>query len=171
MLLGALSALLVVLLVYQLFQFATGDLSLPLVGSSSADQEAARDFDLEVAELRLADLERRSRQLVLGRDPFRYATRPAPKPSPPAKPRAKRVKPKARPIHPQPPSIDLSYLGSFGPEDRKIAVFSDGKTIYNIMAGEVLESKFIVDRIGYESVDIKFVDFPDAPPKRMAAGG
>ena len=72
---------------------------------------------------------------------------------------------------PQPPPIDLDYLGSFGPARRKIAVFSDGETIHNAMAGEILAGKFIVHQIGYESVDLKFVGFPEVPAERLPAGG
>ncbi len=52
-------------------------------------------------------------------------------------------------------------------------MFSDAgrDKIYNALAGDVLEGKFIVDHIGYESVDVKFVGFPDAPAKRLAIGG
>ena len=71
---------------------------------------------------------------------------------------------------PKPAPFTLSYLGNFGPPKRRIAVFSDGKTIYNAQEGEVLEGKFIVANIGYESVDIRFVGFPDWPPKRLAVG-
>lgn len=71
---------------------------------------------------------------------------------------------------PKPPPFTLSYLGNFGPESRRIAVFSDGKTIYNALEGETIAGKFIVADIGYESVDIRFVGFPDWPPQRLAVG-
>jgi hypothetical protein len=31
--------------------------------------------------------------------------------------------------------------------------------------------RFIVDKIGFESADIKFVGFPDTPGTRLVAGG
>lgn len=65
------------------------------------------------------------------------------------------------------PELSLEYLGNFGPPQRKIAVFSDGKTIYNAQEGDVIDGRFIVARIGYESVDIRLVDFPDLPAKRV----
>ena len=55
----------------------------------------------------------------------------------------------------------MNYLGSFGPPEKRLAVFTDGKTIHNALEGEVLDNKFIVAHIGYESVDIQFVGFPD----------
>jgi hypothetical protein len=69
--------------------------------------------------------------------------------------------------------VNLRYLGSFGPERARIAVFvgPGGGEVLNAREGDVLEGKFIVERIGYESVDLKFVGFPDAPARRLAAGG
>jgi hypothetical protein len=49
-------------------------------------------------------------------------------------------------------------------------VFSDGETIINALQGDVLDGKFIIASIGYESVDVKFVGFPDEPARRLAAG-
>ena len=69
---------------------------------------------------------------------------------------------------PKPPEFTWEYLGNFGPANKRIAVFSDGKQVYNAQEGEVLERKFIVARIGYESVDIKFVGFPAEPAKRLS---
>lgn len=122
--------------------------------------------------LAMAALEHQPAVYRGGRDLFRYAPEPAP---PPPKVAEKAASPPAQvassPPKPRPPQIDLSYLGSFGPDDRQIAVFTDGKKIYNAFEGDVLEGKFIVAKIGYESVDIAFVGFPDAPPRRLPIGG
>ena len=59
------------------------------------------------------------------------------------------------------------WMHSFGPPDKKIAVFSNGKRTVNALEGQVLDNKFIVAHIGYESVDIKFVGFADVPAKRL----
>lgn len=72
---------------------------------------------------------------------------------------------------PQLPAIELEYLGSFGPPERRIAVFTDGAEIYNAVEGEVLQGKFVVAQIGYESVDLAYVEFPEEPPARLAVGG
>lgn len=74
------------------------------------------------------------------------------------------------PPKPQPPDFGLRYLGSFGPESRRIAVFTDGEEIYNALIGDVIAGQFVVHDIGYESVAIAFVDFPDEPPRRFAIG-
>jgi hypothetical protein len=75
------------------------------------------------------------------------------------------------PPKPVPPPVDVVYLGSFGSEKRRLAVFSDGKAIFNVLEGGVLNQKFVVVRIGFDSVEVGFVGFPDAPPERLAVGG
>ena len=71
---------------------------------------------------------------------------------------------------PKPPPFTLQYLGKFGPEERPIAVFTDGKNILNVQEGEVIQGKFIVGQIGFESVEIQFVGFPNWPPQRLPVG-
>jgi hypothetical protein len=124
-------------------------------------------------------------ELEIGRDPFRY--RPlAPPPPPPPSPEELEAQRLAREERdrlareaaeraareaaiPRPPEVTLRYLGSFGPRDRRIAVFEDpaGGGVLNAREGETLQGKFIVDKIGYESVDLRFVGFPDEPPRRL----
>ena len=54
---------------------------------------------------------------------------------------------------------------------RRLAVFSDGSEIFNVLEGDVLKEHFIVERIGYESVDVTFLGFPDVPARRLEIGG
>jgi hypothetical protein len=158
-----------------------------VAGESGRSGEAVT----EVLELRLADLTAQPGSYTAGRDPFRFGE-PPPPPVPPG-PTPEELAEIARqqeeamaaqrlleeeqrrlaaiPPQPQPPQFTLVYLGSFGPERRRIAVFSDGKNIYNASEGDVLEGKFVVARIGFESVDVKFVGFPQEPPRRLAIGG
>jgi hypothetical protein len=140
-----------------------------------------------VEDLRLADLDARPATYESGRDPFRYGEPPPPPgPTPEQLAEAARLRAEAElarrlaleqqqalaaiPPAPQPPEIALRYLGSISQLELKIAVFSDAKTIYNALEGDVLEGKFIVDSIGFESVDIKFVGFPDVPARRLPVG-
>jgi hypothetical protein len=143
-----------------------------------------------VEELYVAALAIRPREYTPGRDPWRYKDPPPPPaPPPPPPPSAAELEARRRAEEeaarlraqmlaeqqrqaaiPKPPPFTLSYLGNFGPPSRRIAVFSDGKTIFNAQEGEVLAGKFIVADIGYESVDIRFVGFPDQPPQRLAVG-
>jgi hypothetical protein len=150
------------------------------------DRPGAIDSELAAVDMPRLDLEALQRQAATyapGRDPFRYGAAPAPPPPPPPprKSESRRTRPKQKarpaqtgPVRPpkrQPPSVDFVYLGSFGPEGRRIAVFTKDDLIFNAAVGDVLLDRFIVDKIGFESADIKFVGFPDAPQKRLEAGG
>lgn len=145
----------------------------------------------EVAKLHLAALEAKPEDYKVGRDPFRFGGPSAAELAAQREAERRRLEAEAarrralaeaqaqqapQPVAaedpgPQPPPIDLTYLGSFGPEGRPIAVFVDGDDIYNAFVGDVVEGKFVVDHIGFESVDLKYVDFPDLPPQRLAVGG
>ncbi|HKI05370.1 MAG TPA: hypothetical protein VKK31_25545 [Thermoanaerobaculia bacterium] len=150
-----------------------------------SETKGARPGD-RVAVLRMADLDRAPRPLKIGRDPWRFVDPPpppAPPPAPPPPPLSaeelrrieearRRAEEAARlaaieAAKPRPAEFTMEYLGYFGPPDRKVAVFSNGKTTRNALEGQVLDNKFIVARIGYESVDIGFVGFPDWPVKRL----
>ena len=136
-----------------------------------------------VVELRVADLEQEPGDYAPGRDPFRFGAPPPPPPPPPPEPDPDELRRAEEalaalespeeivPPKPVPPQVDVVYLGSFGSEKRRLAVFSDGKVIFNVLEGGVVKEKFIVVRIGFESVDVGFVGFPDAPPERLAVGG
>ena len=78
---------------------------------------------------------------------------------------------KIRSSEPQPPSIDVVLLGIFGPERRRIAAFATGDEVLNVLEKQTLGNKFIVHRIGLQSVDLTFIGFPDAPSVRMTIGG
>ncbi len=151
-----------------------------LQGTTRFDIEDS--LDVEILELRSSRLAAGSREFEIGRDLWRYGARPqppAPKPPPPRpkpKPRPEpvRVDPTPAPVAtqgPRPPAVDVTFLGTFGPNDRKIAVFFDGDSIYNAGRGDVINEKFQVVEIGLESVDLGFVGFPDEPPARLAIGG
>jgi hypothetical protein len=140
----------------------------------------------EVAELEVAALEPRTGAFEPGRNPFDFRTPPPPPPPPPppgpspeelarrAALEAERqaaLAAVAEPPRPQPPPIDLSYLGSFGPAGRRVAVFRNGEGgLLNARVGDVLEGKFRLVAIGFESVDLEFVGFPDVPPEQLAVG-
>ena len=122
---------------------------------------------------------------AVGRDLFRFAPPPPPPPPPPPT-RAelermrkaaeeRRAREEAAAIErakPRPPAITLRFLGSFGPAGERIAVFTDaaGQSIWNARVGDIVDGKFIVDTIGVESVDLRFVGFESVPPARLAAG-
>ena len=152
----------------------------PVSRQVGGDGEPVAAGAIEVAELRLDALERKPASYAPGRDPFRFAPVAQPRPKPPPPPPAAAERPpqppprraaRAQPAAPQPPPIGFVYLGSFGVPGREIAVFSDGEEILNAFAGDVLQQEFVVRSIGYESADIGYVNFPDAPAKRLAVGG
>lgn len=70
----------------------------------------------------------------------------------------------------EPPNFTYKYLGFFGPVDKKLAVFSDGKDIIDLFEGEILAEKFILKKIGYESVTIGFVGFSEEYTKQIEVG-
>jgi len=149
--------------------------------------DAAPGDPQSVEPLRLAALSHVSPGFTTGRDPWRFVEPPPPPPPKPRVPsaaelRAMREAEEARQRQlaelarlkaiddatPKPPPFSWSYLGNFGPSSQRIAVFTDGKRVWNARQGETLENKFIVAQIGYESVDIRFVGFPDVPAQRLA---
>lgn len=146
----------------------------------------------QVVDLRVDALTQKPATHEIGRDPFDYGPEPPPPPPPPpsaeelaaqraaeiaaaeAQKRAAEEAERQRQwklAHPDPPPIDVTYLGSFGSASRRVAVFSNGKEIVNAREGDTVNGKFIVHKIGFESVDLRFVGFPDTPPQRLAIGG
>ncbi|HEX2251754.1 MAG TPA: hypothetical protein VHQ65_00630 [Thermoanaerobaculia bacterium] len=150
----------------------------------------------QVAEVRLDALTAEPRDYEPGRNPFSYGEPPKPPGPTPEELERQRAEAEARaraaeerrraeqiareaelesaappePPRPRPPAFTLTYLGSFGPAGRRIAVFTDGEDIYNAVQGEVLAGQFVVADIGYESVGIQYVNFPDEPVLRVAIG-
>lgn len=141
---------------------------------------------IEVVELAAHTLDESPPEVTATRDPWSFGSRPAPErpvpettvpePKPiavqpvvPVRPAPQPAAPK--PIGPRPPAVDIVYLGTMGRDDDPVAVFSDGSEIYNALTGDLVKDRFQVHRIGYESVDLVFVGFPDEPAVRLAIGG
>jgi hypothetical protein len=120
------------------------------------------------------------------RNPFTFGPPPTPtpdltpKPTPTPRPTPKPVTPAPTPTccpptpKPIPPPFDREYLGHFGPARMKVAAFrkkpagSDSpKEIEVAVQGEVLDDKFIVREIGFESVLIGFVGFDPSEDARV----
>lgn len=132
----------------------------------------------EIAPLRLAALEAESGEYEPNRNIFVFGEKPKPPPpppppaSPPAPPRPRGAAPPQRAAVPQPPPVDVSLLGIFGPERRRVAVLTDGEgAIINALERQVIHERFIVHQIGFESIDLAFVGFPNVAPQRLELGG
>ncbi|MGK2859233.1 MAG: thrombospondin type 3 repeat-containing protein [Thermoanaerobaculia bacterium] len=82
----------------------------------------------------------------------------APPPPPPPKPR--------------PPAFNYSVLGTFGRPDHLLAVFSKDGEIVNVAVGDSFgpRKEFILRRIGIESVEIGFANFPPGEFTRVRVG-
>jgi hypothetical protein len=166
---------------------AGGPRSLPGAGAANAGAAGGKDSSQTVLPLRLAALDAMPRSFTAGRDPWRFVEPPPPPPPVPKQPSAAELRAlqeaeaarqrllaqqqaaaAAEAAKPKPAPFTWTYLGSFGPVRQRIAVFSDGQKVWNAREGDVLEGKFVVAQIGYESVDIRFVGFPDWPAERLA---
>lgn len=149
-----------------------------------------------VVELHLEDLEKVAGRFRPGRDPFRFgeartleaeptededdeddeAAREAERAAAAQEAlrramEAQRRQEAAVSGRPMLPDFDLKFLGSFGSRQKRLAVFSDGAEIFNALEGGVLKGHFVIRQIGLESVDVGYLDYPDEPAIRLAAGG
>jgi hypothetical protein len=68
---------------------------------------------------------------------------------------------------PAPPDVSFKFIGTFGPKDRPVAVLVQGDQIVNARAGDVVFDRFILRRVGYESVDVGFVGFRPTETRRL----
>jgi hypothetical protein len=110
-----------------------------------------------------------------GRDLFdlREPTRPPPPtatPAPPAPGDVRFVGPLPPPPPtptPRPPEIGFKFIGTFGPKEHPIAVVQQGDQVLNVRTGDTLFGKFILKKVGYESIDVGFVGFPEAETRRL----
>lgn len=157
----------------------------PAPRSTAPHGRAARAGELpdRVVVVATDRLDQQPPSFEVGRDLFHFAPPPPPPGPTPAelaemrrtseqRARAAREAALTEAARPHPPEIDVRYIGSFGPATRRIAVFVDGAGggLLNARVGEVLKGKFVLARIGYESVDLKYVDFPDLPARRLPVG-
>jgi hypothetical protein len=74
------------------------------------------------------------------------------------------------PPPPKPPQFTYKFIGMFGRAQSPIATFARDGEIVNARAGDVIEGKFILRRIGIESAEIGFVGFPPDVTQRIPLG-
>jgi hypothetical protein len=158
----------------------------PFAGDPSADnapsparvRRGAREVNPDdVPVISIADLapttERTNsdpgRDLFELRDPTRPPL-PTATPAPPAPGDVRFVGPMPPPPPtptPAPPEIAFKFIGTFGPKDHPIAVVQQGDQVLNVRTGDKLFGKFIVKKVGYESIDVGFVGFPESDTRRL----
>lgn len=92
---------------------------------------------------------------------------PTPRPEPTLPPMQGPPPPPPPPPTPAPPDINFRFIGTFGPKDQPIAVLVAGDKILNARVGDVVFDRFILRRVGYESVDVGFVGFAPTETRRL----
>jgi hypothetical protein len=68
---------------------------------------------------------------------------------------------------PHPPEVTFKFIGTFGPKESPIAVIQQGDQTFNARAGDTLFGKYVLKKVGYESIDVGFVGFPQSETKRL----
>lgn len=155
----------------------SGDGDEPRRGGRARTRETSPD---EVPLISPDDLDPRrpGSAAVSGRDLFDFrepTARPLPTPTPPPPPPPEPgdpryvgpLPPPPPPPTPAPPDIGFKFIGSFGPRERPIAVLVMGDQVLNARTGDVVFDRFIVRKVGYESIDVGFVGFAPAETRRL----
>jgi hypothetical protein len=98
---------------------------------------------------------------AIERNPFRFEARQraeAPAPRPPARP----VEPEGEATPsgpPQPPPIPLKFIGIIeSPQAGRVAALSDGRRVFQGRAGDIIEGRYRIVRIGVESIVMEYAD-------------
>lgn len=126
-------------------------------------------------------------EAITSRNPFTFGAPPTPTRNltpPPTRPPLPTRPPRPTPtprlfrgadgeIKGPPPPFDRQYIGSFGPDNLKVAAFrrpgAEPKTVVVDVGveGEVLDDVFIIREIGHESVLIGFVGYDSSEDSRV----
>ena len=94
----------------------------------------------------------------------RRRSRPPARPSSSARASRRRRRPRRRSSR---PAIPFRAIGVFGPREKPIVTFEDGPRLINAREGDVLDGRFILKRVGRESVDFAFVGLPPEITRRI----
>jgi hypothetical protein len=170
---GLLVALLAVATAYALFYHLRQ-------GALSTSRSAADAATFEPHEVPKLETHLLTRDLVGSgdspRNPFTYGPpptptrdmRPTPTPPPPPTPRppppTRTPGPSPTPL---PPPFDRIYIGYLGPKRLPVAVFRRDEQVEVAVPGFVFDNRFILREVGYESVVIGFVGYPEEVTTRV----
>ena len=111
----------------------------------------------------------------VSRDLFKFRE-PPPPPPPPPKPQyippgdprfVGPMPPPPPPPPPQPPAVAFQFTGTFGNPKEPVAAVVEGDRLLLVRRGDVVDGKFIIRRVGYESLDVGFVGFPESEVRRI----
>jgi len=152
----------------------------PRGSSHPRGSAASRITPADVPDLELPGFSRTGRSDLrpASRNLFRFQEPPPP---PPPKPKPQPPKPilpgdprfvgplppPPPPPPPKPPKVPFVFTGSFGPPQEPIAVLVENNQLKIVRPGDVVDEKFIIRRIGYESLDVGFVGFSDENLERL----
>jgi len=98
---------------------------------------------------------------------------PTPTPAPPPPPPPGHpafvgpLPPPPPPPTPAPPEIPFKLIGIFGLRVRPIAALQSGEDVINAREGDVVLGRFLIRKVGYESIDVGFVGFPPTETRRL----
>jgi hypothetical protein len=71
------------------------------------------------------------------------------------------------PPPPTPPAVPFQFTGTLGPAKSPVAVLLEGDRLVLARQGETVDGKFIIRKVGYESIDVGFVGFPESNRQRI----
>jgi hypothetical protein len=109
---------------------------------------------------------------------FRFRE-PPPPPPPPKKPEPPKpilpgdprfigpLPPPPPPPPPKPPAIPFQFTGSFGPPSSPVAVLVEKGDLTVVEQGDVVDGRFVIRNVGYESLEVGFVGFPPTEVQRI----
>ena len=163
---GAIAVILVAVAVWSL-RSGTPQPSANTTPNSSANAQVRPKSAFEEVNLKALEAER-PEPGESTRNPFRFKPKPPPAPPPPTAAQIKQkqqaaVEMAARgPIEPPPPPrIPLKYIGDMSdPKNpsKRIAILSDARSTYYGREGEIVEGRYLIMRIGVESIELAYLD-------------
>ncbi len=124
--------------------------------------------------------ERGAMEPEVGRDVFRFYNSPTPTPTPVPTPAPTPILPGSPlfvgPLQPTPvptptpivpPPLPFKAIGRFGPRDRPIVTLEEGSRLIVAREGDIVDGRFIVQKINRESVDFAFTGLPPGVTRRL----